>query len=86
MKVLEGLATKGPKTPRDLSKELDLAPRTVTYALQRLLRWKLCRKMPNLSDMRQPLYALNPQAAELLRRYGLDTAVREMPSGIGGPR
>ncbi len=81
MLVLEGLTIDGPQTPRDLSKGLELAPRTVTYALQRLLHVRLCRKVPNLGDMRQPLYVADPKAArELLRKYGLDSTIREQPA------
>jgi DNA-binding MarR family transcriptional regulator len=82
--VLEGLTAEGPQTPRDLSKGLKLAPRTVTYALQRLLRVSLCRKVPNLCDMRQPLYVADPKAArQLLSKYGMDSTIREHPVQFG---
>ncbi len=84
--VLKELATAGPMTPKQLSKELNIAPRTVTYALQRLLKWKLCHRLPNLEDMRQPIYVVNPEAQVLLRIYGMDTVIREPGPGLGMQR
>ena len=68
--VLDRLASEGPMTPKDISKKVDLAPRTVSFALRKLMGQKLCRKIPNLSDMRQPLYlADSKKAKELRTRY-----------------
>ncbi|MHA2081269.1 MAG: hypothetical protein ACW99H_09020, partial [Candidatus Thorarchaeota archaeon] len=33
--------------------------RTVTFALKKLIRHRLLRKVPNLLDMRKPLYHAN---------------------------
>ncbi len=85
--VLKELATVGPMTPKQLSSELNIAPRTVTYALQRLMKWNLCHKVQNLEDMRQPLYVANPgEAQKLLRKYGMDTTIREFSPGLGMQR
>ena len=54
--VLDHLATSGPKSPKVIASEMKLAPRTVSFALRRLTRAKLCHKTPNLHDMRQPIY------------------------------
>jgi len=81
--VLEGLTVSGPMSPKDISEKTKLAPRTVSFALRRLLGWRLCRKVPNLSDMRQPLYLANQEMARaLLRKYGMDSCLRSAPVGF----
>ena len=65
--VLNHLAVDGPMTPKDLSSKVDLAPRTVSFALRKLLGHQLCRKVPNLNDMRQPLYLADTDRAKEIR-------------------
>ncbi|OLS31623.1 MAG: hypothetical protein ThorAB25_00830 [Candidatus Thorarchaeota archaeon AB_25] len=65
--VLDRLTTEGPMTPKDISSTVDLAPRTVSFALRKLIGQKLCKKIPNLTDMRQPLYAADMDRARELR-------------------
>ena len=65
--VLDRLTDEGPMTPKDLTKKVDLAPRTVSVALRKLLGQKLCKKIPNLRDMRQPLYLADAEKARELR-------------------
>ncbi|MFW9909654.1 MAG: MarR family transcriptional regulator [Candidatus Thorarchaeota archaeon] len=65
--VLDRLTHDGPLTPKDISTKVDLAPRTVSFALRKLVGQNLCRKIPNLSDMRQPLYLANEDRAKELR-------------------
>ena len=65
--VLDRLTSEGPMTPKDISNRVDLAPRTVSFALRKLMGQKLCRKIPNLNDMRQPLYAADMERARELR-------------------
>jgi DNA-binding MarR family transcriptional regulator len=65
--VLDKLAHDGPMTPKDISTRVDLAPRTVSFALRKLMGQKLCRKIPNLQDMRQPLYLADAERARELR-------------------
>jgi DNA-binding transcriptional regulator GbsR (MarR family) len=75
--VLKGLTVSGPMSPKDISEKTKLAPRTVSFALRRLLGWRLCRKVPNLSDMRQPLYLANQEMARnLLMKYSMDICMR----------
>ena len=64
--VLDKLDKEGPMCPQDLAKSSGLAMRTVTLALKTLLTGKLCRRTPNLSDMRKPLYHID---SEKLREY-----------------
>ncbi|MFW9802244.1 MAG: MarR family transcriptional regulator [Candidatus Thorarchaeota archaeon] len=65
--VLDKLTHDGPLTPKDISTRVDLAPRTVSFALRKLMGQKLCRKIPNLQDMRQPLYLADAERARELR-------------------
>ncbi|MFX0053541.1 MAG: MarR family transcriptional regulator [Promethearchaeota archaeon] len=65
--VLDKLTHDGPLTPKDISTRVDLAPRTVSFALRKLMGQKLCRKIPNLQDMRQPLYLADVERARELR-------------------
>ncbi len=57
--VLNELATKGPMTPKQLRNEVTLSPRSVSDALRRLTDKSLCKRIPNLQDMRQPIYSVN---------------------------
>ena len=54
--VLHELVTKGPMTPKQIRQKVTLSPRSVSDALRRLTSKQLCKKIPNLHDMRQPLY------------------------------
>lgn len=65
--VLDKLTHDGPLTPKDISTRVDLAPRTVSFALRKLMGQRLCRKIPNLQDMRQPLYLADVERARELR-------------------
>jgi DNA-binding MarR family transcriptional regulator len=61
--VLSQLANEGPMSPKDITETLELPPRTVSFALRWLTNRKLCRKVPNLQDMRQPLYVADRDRA-----------------------
>ena len=65
--VLDRLTNDGPMTPKDISSKVDLAPRTVSFALRKLVGQDLCKKIPNLRDMRQPLYLADGEKAKELR-------------------
>jgi DNA-binding MarR family transcriptional regulator len=54
--VLDKLAKDGPMCPQEIATESGLAMRTVTLALKTLQSGNFCRKVPNLMDMRKPLY------------------------------
>lgn len=56
--VLDILRKKGKNgvTPKQLIEEVSFAPRTVRYALRKLLKFKLIRRIPCLLDMRQWIY------------------------------
>ncbi|MCF2136227.1 MAG: MarR family transcriptional regulator [Candidatus Thorarchaeota archaeon] len=57
--VLDSLKSQGPLSPKQIASQAKLPPRTVSFALKKLIRINLCRKVPNLRDMRQPLYHLD---------------------------
>lgn len=82
MAILGTLASHGPMCPLEICEKLDMAPRTVSFALRQLLGKKLLRKIPNLNDMRRPMYHVNLDAAkELLQKYN-DTALNVQPSPL----
>ena len=54
--VLDKLAKDGPMCPQEIADSSGLAMRTVTLALKTLQSGNFCRKVPNLRDMRKPLY------------------------------
>lgn len=64
--ILCTLASEGPMTPQDLSSKFNISPRTVSFALRRLVEHRICNKIPNLNDMRQPLYCLNNERIQEL--------------------
>ena len=45
--------------PRDIARGSEIPLRTVTFALEKLLKQKLLRKVPHLMDMRKQLYHLD---------------------------
>lgn len=59
--VLDHLTENGPMAPRDLSRSSKIPLRTVTFALEKLLKQNLLRKVPHLMDMRKQLYHLDPE-------------------------
>jgi DNA-binding MarR family transcriptional regulator len=56
--VYDLLKKSGPLTAKDILNQCNLAPRTVRYALKKLLDASLIKRLPNLSDMRQNVYRL----------------------------
>ena len=59
--VLDHLKAEGPMAPREISRKFDVPLRTVTFALKKLMKLDLLRRVPNLSDMRKPQYLPNNQ-------------------------
>lgn len=58
MIVLDILRSSGKDgvTPKQLLDEVSFAPRTVRYALRKLLKKQLIKRVPCLQDMRQWIY------------------------------
>ena len=65
--VLNELQTKGPMTPKQLRGQVTLSPRSVSDALRRLTSKSLAKRIPNLHDMRQPIYSTNPEKIRELK-------------------
>lgn len=71
LRILTFLTKRGPLSPRVISKEAEVPLRTVTFALDRLVDSDLCKKVPNLGDMRRTLYVVNQENAKVVfSRYG----------------
>jgi len=82
--VLQVVAAHGPISPHEICDRVDLSPRTVTLALSQLTESNICKKVPNLTDMRKPLYVMNSEQARIvLAEYGLDAVIRTPPAGMG---
>jgi DNA-binding MarR family transcriptional regulator len=82
MMILGALAHDGPMCPIEISEKLNMAPRTVSFALKQLLKRQLLRRVPNLLDMRRPMYHVNMEhAKDLLQKYN-DAAFRGHPSPL----
>lgn len=78
--ILSALITDGPMCPKEISDRLDMAPRTVSFALKKLLSEKILRRIPNLLDMRRPKYHVNmAQARDLLEKYRHTPYVASVP-------
>jgi DNA-binding MarR family transcriptional regulator len=68
--ILSALIIDGPMCPKEISDKLDMAPRTVSFALRKLMRDQILKRIPNLLDMRRPKYHVNmDQAKQLMERY-----------------
>ena len=67
--VLGSLATEGPMTPKTIIEKVGLAPRTISFALRTLVREQVIRKIPNLADMRQPIYHDMERVKDLQLRF-----------------
>lgn len=68
--ILSALITDGPMCPKEISTKLDMAPRTVSFALRKLMSEQILRRIPNLNDMRRPKYHVNLEMAkQLLEKY-----------------
>jgi len=78
--ILGALARHGPMCPKEISENLNMSPRTVSFALRKLLGSALLRKIPNLSDMRRPKYHVNLDTTkDLLQQYN-ESAFKTNPS------
>ncbi|MFX1449398.1 MAG: winged helix-turn-helix transcriptional regulator [Promethearchaeota archaeon] len=52
------LKQNGAQTPKEISAQTSYAPRTLRYALKRLLELHLIKKAPNFDDLRQNYYKI----------------------------
>ncbi len=66
--LLAHLDEKEPMAPRQMSRKFNIPLRTVSFALKRLREYELIVRVPNLIDMRQPLYQINSEEVRQLRK------------------
>ena len=78
--VLGSLATEGPMTPKTIIEKVGLAPRTISFALRTLVREQVIRKIPNLADMRQPIYHVDMERVKELQLRFESGQMSRMPS------
>ena len=67
--ILDHLKVDGPMSPKQIAVKSNMPARTVSFALRQLLKQKICKKIPNLLDMRQPTYHLNDEMVRDLRAH-----------------
>jgi DNA-binding MarR family transcriptional regulator len=68
--------------PIEISEKLNMAPRTVSFALRKLVSRQLLKKIPNLHDMRRPKYHVDMDAAKgILQQYS-DAALKSHASPL----
>ncbi len=67
--ILDKLAVEGPMSPKMIATKSEIPARTVSFALRSLVREKLCKRVPNLMDMRQPLYHVNDDRVQDCRAH-----------------
>ena len=78
--VLSSLTAEGPMTPKAIIKKVKMPSRTITYALQTLVKENIVKKIPNLLDMRQPIYHVNLDRVRDLRlAFRVDQVIRLHP-------
>ena len=75
--ILSSLTSEGPMTPMELIKKVKMPSRTITYALQTLVKKQIVKKTPNLLDMRQPIYYVDiDRVKELRLSFRIDHFIR----------
>lgn len=68
-------------SPKEISRKSDLPLRTVSFALRKLTAFKLLRRVPNLQDMRQPLYRIeSDEVRRRLIKFGTDNLMKMPPT------
>ncbi|MHA1908092.1 MAG: hypothetical protein ACW98Y_12405 [Candidatus Thorarchaeota archaeon] len=67
--ILDHLKVDGPMSPKQIAAKSQMPARTVSFALRTLIKQKICKKIPNLLDMRQPTYHLNDEMIKDIRSH-----------------
>ncbi|MCK5151829.1 MAG: hypothetical protein KAQ65_08310 [Candidatus Thorarchaeota archaeon] len=69
-------------SPKEISRRSEIPLRTVSFALRKLTAQNLLRRIPNLQDMRQPLYNLESKEVKAhLIKHGADSLIK-MPNTL----
>ncbi|MFX1561847.1 MAG: MarR family transcriptional regulator [Promethearchaeota archaeon] len=58
-KIVHTIENQGPMTSKEIVDTTKLAPRTVRYALKRLVAEGVVARVPNLNDLRQTIFMLH---------------------------
>ena len=58
-KIVRVIQVLGPLTSKEIVDTTQLAPRTVRYALKRLVAEGVIARIPNLNDLRQTLFMMH---------------------------
>ncbi len=74
--VLQSLITHGPMSPKAISMSGKIPIRTVNFAIKNLKGRGLIRRIPNLQDMRSPLYTTDLEAAKrIVTTHGMNSII-----------
>jgi DNA-binding MarR family transcriptional regulator len=65
--VLSSLTAEGPMTPKSIIKKVKMPSRAITFALKTLVKEHIVKKIPNLLDLRQPIYHVDLERVKELR-------------------
>ncbi|MGY5852633.1 MAG: hypothetical protein RTU92_03615 [Candidatus Thorarchaeota archaeon] len=74
--VLDHVACEGPSAPREIAMCCEVPLRTVSFALKRLREHDLLVRVPNLEDMRTPMYRVNQERVKEMRQSLRDLRIR----------
>ncbi|MHA1909302.1 MAG: MarR family transcriptional regulator [Candidatus Thorarchaeota archaeon] len=76
LSVLQSLRARGPMSPKDISRWAKVPIRTVNFAIKKLRKKGLIRRIPNLQDMRSPLYCTDLEVAkEIVASHGTESII-----------
>ncbi|MFW9847702.1 MAG: MarR family transcriptional regulator [Candidatus Thorarchaeota archaeon] len=76
LSVLQTLTARGPLSPKDISSWAKVPIRTVNFAIKKLRKKGLIRRIPNLQDMRSPLYCTDLEAArKIVSTHGAESII-----------
>ena len=69
--IMDFLKENGPMAPREIARKAEIPLRTVSFALRRMTKLQLCKRIPNLQDMRRPLYHVDGEKCRaVFMKYG----------------
>ena len=76
LSVLQSLIARGPMSPKNISSWAKIPIRTVNFAIKKLRRKGLIRRIPNLQDMRSPLYCTDLEVARrIVSAHGSESII-----------
>jgi DNA-binding MarR family transcriptional regulator len=69
IELLRALQEAGTTTPREVAKQLHIAPSTVSNLVRTMIPSGLVERTPSATDLRNVHLALSPKARDMLDRY-----------------